>query len=128
MAKSSRPSHDPKRSKPSKNFKDRRTVRTSRTTVSGPATPDASGRGDVTAEKAAAAQEVSSVFTFNPNKAAEYDPEAFIAPPEGASVKPSDPIAVAAVSGLLLLTALVACWRPARRAMKVDPVSLLREQ
>ena len=43
-------------------------------------------------------------------------------------VEPSDPIAVAAVSVLLLLTALVACWRPARRAMKVDPVSLLREQ
>jgi putative ABC transport system permease protein len=43
-------------------------------------------------------------------------------------VEPSDPIAVAAVSALLLLTALVACWRPARRAMKIDPVSLLREQ
>ena len=43
-------------------------------------------------------------------------------------VEPSDPIAVVAVSVLLLLTALVACWRPARRAMKVDPVSLLREQ
>jgi putative ABC transport system permease protein len=43
-------------------------------------------------------------------------------------VEPSDPIAVAGVSVLLLLAALLACWRPARRAMKVDPVNLLREQ
>jgi len=43
-------------------------------------------------------------------------------------VEPSDPVAVAGVSVLLLATALVACWRPARRAMKVDPVNLLREQ
>jgi ABC-type antimicrobial peptide transport system permease subunit len=43
-------------------------------------------------------------------------------------VEPSDPVAVIGVSLLLFLTALVACWRPARRAMKVDPVSLLREQ
>ena len=43
-------------------------------------------------------------------------------------VEPSDPLAVAGVSVLLLLTALLACWRPARRAMKVDPVRLLREQ
>jgi putative ABC transport system permease protein len=43
-------------------------------------------------------------------------------------VEPSDPAAVAGASVLLLLTALAACWRPARRAMKVDPVSLLREQ
>jgi putative ABC transport system permease protein len=43
-------------------------------------------------------------------------------------VEPSDATAVAGASVLLLLTALAACWRPARRAMKVDPVSLLREQ
>ena len=43
-------------------------------------------------------------------------------------VEPSDPIAVIAVSVLLLVAASVACWRPARRAMKVDPVNLLREQ
>ncbi len=43
-------------------------------------------------------------------------------------VEPSDPVAVVGVSVLLLLTALLACWRPARRAMKVDPISLLREQ
>ncbi|MSO49182.1 MAG: FtsX-like permease family protein [Acidobacteria bacterium] len=43
-------------------------------------------------------------------------------------VEPSDPIAVIGVSALLLVAASVACWRPARRAMKVDPVNLLREQ
>ena len=43
-------------------------------------------------------------------------------------VEPSDLTAVIGASVLLLFTALVACWRPARRAMKVDPVSLLREQ
>ena len=93
MAKSSRPSNGSKESKSSKASKDQSTVRNSRTTVSGPAEPDASGRGDVTAEKAAATQDVASAFTFNPNKAAEYDPAAALAPPEGASVKPSDPIA-----------------------------------
>jgi hypothetical protein len=38
-----------------------------------------------------------------------------------------DPIALAGVSLLLALTSLLACWRPAQRAMRVDPVSLLRE-
>ncbi len=93
MAKSSRSSNGSKESKSSKAAKDHSTVRNSRTTVSGPAEPDASGRGDVTAEKAAATQDVASAFTFNPNKAAEYDPAAALAPPEGASVKPSDPMA-----------------------------------
>jgi catalase len=93
MAKSSRRSSSSKQSKLSKGSKDGSTIRNSRTTVSGPAEPDASGKGDVAAEKAAATQDVSSAFTFNPNKAAEYDPAAALAPPEGASVKPSDPIA-----------------------------------
>jgi ABC-type antimicrobial peptide transport system permease subunit len=43
-------------------------------------------------------------------------------------VQPSDPVAMGSVAAVLLATALAACWRPARRAMKVDPVSLLREQ
>src|SRR5678816_1825688 len=42
--------------------------------------------------KAAATQDVAAAFPFNPNKAAEYDPDAALAPPEGASVKPADPI------------------------------------
>ena len=79
MAKSSRPSNGSKESTSSKASKDQSTVRNSRTTVSGPAEPDASGRGDVTAEKAAAIQGVASAFTFNPNKAAEYDPDAALA-------------------------------------------------
>lgn len=38
-----------------------------------------------------------------------------------------DPVALAGVSLLLALTALFACWRPASRAMRVDPAHLLRE-
>jgi catalase len=83
MAKSSRSSKTPKK---------KSTVGTSRTTVSGPAEPDVSGAGDIVAEKAAGAQRVASAFPFNANKAAEYDPEAALAPPEGASVKPVDPV------------------------------------
>ena len=74
MAKSSRSSKTPK---------NKSAVRNSRTTVSGPAKPDASGAGDIVAEKAAGAQDVASAFPFNPNKAAEYDPDAALAPPAG---------------------------------------------
>ena len=42
-------------------------------------------------------------------------------------VEPSDPASIAAVAAVLLATALVACWRPTRQAMRVDPVNLLRE-
>ena len=42
-------------------------------------------------------------------------------------VEPGDPVAVAAVVGLVTVTAGLAAWRPARRAMRVDPVRLLRE-
>ena len=76
MAKSSRPKHR----------------KSSTSTVSGPAEPDSSRGGDVTAEKASATQNLAAAFAFNPNKAAEYDAHAAIAPHEGASVKPTDPI------------------------------------
>jgi catalase len=81
-----------KSSRHAKTAKNKSTVRNSRTTVSGPAASDASGAGDIAAEKAAGTQDVASAFPFNPNKAAEYDPDAALAPPKGASVKPDDPI------------------------------------
>jgi putative ABC transport system permease protein len=41
-------------------------------------------------------------------------------------VRPTDPVVYAAVPLGLALVALVACWLPARRASRVDPVATLR--
>jgi ABC-type antimicrobial peptide transport system permease subunit len=42
-------------------------------------------------------------------------------------VRPSDPLTFVAVAVLFIGVALLACYIPARRAMKVDPIIALRE-
>jgi putative ABC transport system permease protein len=41
-------------------------------------------------------------------------------------ISPNDPLTFASVAALLFIVALLACYVPARRAMRVDPVSAMR--
>ena len=43
-------------------------------------------------------------------------------------VKPADPLTFAIVAAVLAIVALAACWIPARRAARLDPVVALRSQ
>jgi putative ABC transport system permease protein len=43
-------------------------------------------------------------------------------------IKPVDPLTFAAMTLLLMCISLVACFLPARRATKVDPMNVLRSE
>jgi ABC-type antimicrobial peptide transport system permease subunit len=43
-------------------------------------------------------------------------------------VSPTDPVTFASVAGLLALVSVLACYVPARRAARVDPVTTLRSE
>ncbi len=42
-------------------------------------------------------------------------------------VPPADPLTFGAVTMVLLAVGLLACWLPARRAIRIDPLDTLRD-
>ena len=44
------------------------------------------------------------------------------------NVKPTDPLTMAAVAGFITLVAFIACYIPASRATRVDPMVVLRDE
>jgi putative ABC transport system permease protein len=43
-------------------------------------------------------------------------------------VSPADPAALLAASGVLILSAALGCWIPARRAMRLHPAAALKHE
>ncbi len=43
-------------------------------------------------------------------------------------VKPTDPATFAGIAGLFMLVAAIACWLPARRAARLNPIAALRDE
>jgi ABC-type antimicrobial peptide transport system permease subunit len=43
-------------------------------------------------------------------------------------ISANDPVTLASAIGLLLIVATTACWVPARRAMRLDPMVALRHE
>jgi putative ABC transport system permease protein len=43
-------------------------------------------------------------------------------------IEPGDPLTYMGLAGLILLLAVIATWLPARRAQRVDPVTVLRAE
>ncbi len=87
MAKSKRPRADELKSAGGR--------RNSRSTVSGPSTPESSTPSDDLAAKLTGTEGLASRFPFNANKPLEYDPGASTDPKPGQSAIPGDPLVTA---------------------------------